>query len=815
MRLYVAGWASGVLLVLASSTSALSQWERMKLNHRPCPVVCNSTSDWSTWSEFHDTKDLAVCDEPLLLAFNLYSPIDDSNTHTVIRACTAGNDESTVNFLEDSGYVSPDAMGSTNFGPANKRRDDTPNTDTNTTCGVGSAPESRATRQLSSWETEDTLSDGAAQDVLIAVQTLKTSIQKTTLACDDRKNLFAYYHGTLVGVYSGSRVDVMHTSEPMLNELIAELEYSNSSSRKALEACGGYCTATHIFGVVADPSGDFGAVQDIVKKWNEGELMREPSTMRSATGGKSFSSALWTFGSGNGNGTGNGTEPSALQSRWHRLDIRAECRNIRVEDKDTCASLASRCGIGTAAFQNFNKNQGNFNCNNLQPGQAVCCSSGTLPNVKPDPSPDGTCATHEVKAEQGCQRIAVTYGITQDDLFEFNKKTWGWDGCDNGNPKIGLRVCVSKGNPPMPAEVWNAECGPTVPGTKAPGDGTDLADLNPCPLDVCCNFWGHCGTNKDFCIPSKSSTGNPGTSAPGENGCIANCGMKLVNNDTPPKQYRKIGYFEGWNYNRKCLNMHVDDIEDGYTHIHFAFGEFTSNLDVLIKDDTKEQWKAFLKAKRDYKKILSFGGWEFSNAPSTSGLFRKAVSAGNRNSVADRLVKFVKDNGIDGLDFDWEYPGATDIEGSDPGQEEDGDNYLEFLKVVREKLPSDKSLSIATASSYWYLKGFPIKKMAPVLDYIVFMTYDLHGQWDVGREWSMDGCKAGNCLRSHINSTETMDSMVMMTKAGVPSHKVVMGVTSYGRSFKMTDSTCRGPLCKFNPLDRVLVQRAISNLSDY
>ncbi|KAJ5817103.1 hypothetical protein N7447_009336 [Penicillium robsamsonii] len=36
-----------------------------------------------------------------------------------------------------------------------------------------------------------------------------------------------------------------------------------------------------------------------------------------------------------------------------------------------------------------------------------------------------------------------------------------------------------------------------------------------------------------------------------------------------------------------------------------------------------------------------------------------------------------------------------------------------------------------------------------------------------------------------------------MTKAGVPSHKIVVGVTSYGRSFKMADATCRGPLCTY------------------
>lgn len=30
-------------------------------------------------------------------------------------------------------------------------------------------------------------------------------------------------------------------------------------------------------------------------------------------------------------------------------------------------------------------------------------------------------------------------------------------------------------------------------GTQKPTNGTKLADLNPCPLNVCCNIWGQCG----------------------------------------------------------------------------------------------------------------------------------------------------------------------------------------------------------------------------------------------------------------------------------------------------------------------------------
>jgi chitinase len=41
----------------------------------------------------------------------------------------------------------------------------------------------------------------------------------------------------------------------------------------------------------------------------------------------------------------------------------------------------------------------------------------------------------------------------------------------------------------------------------------------------------------------------------------------------------------------------------------------------------------------------------------------------------------------------------------------------------------------------------------------------------------------------------------MITKAGVPSNKVVVGVTSYARSFKMTTPGCHGEMCTFTGPD--------------
>jgi GH18 family chitinase len=175
-------------------------------------------------------------------------------------------------------------------------------------------------------------------------------------------------------------------------------------------------------------------------------------------------------------------------------------------------------------------------------------------------------------------------------------------------------------------------------------------------------------------------------------------------------------------------------------------------------------------------------------------------------------------------------PQAPDLPGIPKGSPDEPANYLKFLQLVKSKLPSDKSLSIAAPASFWYLKQFPIAAISKTVDYIVYMTYDLHGmyqdlraltradevsgQWDYESPWASDGCPKGSCLRSHgktlfkassncltnsipVNLTETENSLAMVTKAGVEARKLVIGVSSYGRSFKMSSARCKGPACTF------------------
>ncbi|GAB1217539.1 hypothetical protein ATERTT37_006778 [Aspergillus terreus] len=130
------------------------------------------------------------------------------------------------------------------------------------------------------------------------------------------------------------------------------------------------------------------------------------------------------------------------------------------------------------------------------------------------------------------------------------------------------------------------------------------------------------------------------------------------------------------------------------------------------------QFDGLLKLKA-VKRVVSFGGWSFSTDYDTFPIFRVGVSPANREAFAQSVAKFATDHNLDGLDFDWEYPGLFE-EGS-------------TAPAIRE------TLSIAAPASYWYLKGFPIKEISDVVDYIVYMTYDLHGQWDFNNAWANSG----------------------------------------------------------------------------
>ncbi|KAK3358161.1 killer toxin alpha/beta [Lasiosphaeria hispida] len=728
-----------------------------------CPVACGDRQP-SSWTVYTSLSRLRACSKPVLFDFSIYNPVEDPDTPVKLRVCTTDG----ANTIRNA-YTNRKSSGSPQRQAACTSRP--------------TAVESMAA--LAVVHEGPDLRKGAA--LISALQSLEKYFTRSSPSCENDV-MFAYDKGVVAGAYVGAAFGGATVSS-VVARLVEEVRRTRPGTRMAAQLCGPERSGRHTLGIFLDSMGNLTAAQAAVRGWNEAACQDD--------GGPSKSIPI--FARSAARNVYRSVRGSLAPRQTTEPPEQGTCKTIRVGRNELCDALAKRCGISTADFAKYNP--GKDFCWNLLPGQPVCCGPGRLPDIRPKPSENGTCATHLVTGVDDCSFLAASNGLTRKEIEEFNNgTTWGWYGCNR--LLADSYICLSEGDPPMPFPIPDALCGPTKPGTSPPSEGQELKDLNPCPLNACCNVWGHCGISGDFCNDKKLPAGNPGTSAH-PNGCVASCGTYIVKDDTKPSSFGRIAYYESWNFNRSCLWQHAEKANtDGtYTIIHWAFADINSgDWTVNIVDDY-DQWDRF-ESITDMHKVISFGGWTFSNNDETYDVLRQAMSPQNRNQFATNVAQFVFDNDLSGVDFDWEYPGATDIPGTPGGFPDDGANYLEFLTVMKQKLSTDGvtskyTMSIAAPASFWYLKNFPIKKMSEQLSYIVYMTYDLHGQWDVGNDWAMEGCPAGNCLRSHVNVTETEIALSMITKAGVPASMIYVGESSYGRSFKMSQAGCDGPMCTF------------------
>ncbi|KAI0181182.1 putative glycosyl hydrolase, family 18 [Hypoxylon sp. FL1284] len=799
-----------------------------------CPVSCSKTNDTSSsegWFLFADAADLASCNETMLLNMAVGARAEDESSSSV-RACTADySSGAKAAFLTDDSKAS--------------------------LCSTSNRALKEASISMHEPQVGSDAAEFSAAHLLAAGNQISRHLASQVPSCDNDAIEFAYSQSAAIGVYSGVEVHQHGITTKVLDNLLKYAEEKAIFKATVVQLCGADGRgADYAIGIVAAGAKNLPFVQQAVKTWASGKCVTQPDageswmsvTLRVPSPIENASNSTNTTAP-----TPSGTSPASLKVR-SPLTKRANCKTTKVKSGDGCWAVADRCGISQADLKKYNRKNlcdtlvldelvccssgtlpdtlppadehGNCKtrsvvqgdtcgtlaskcgisssdftkanpqkdlCSKLVEGQKVCCTAGKKPNVKPKPDEDGNCAVYTTQKNDNCAKIAAARDLQTSDLEQYNKNTWGWTGCKK--LLADFKMCVSKGNPPMPAPVSNAICGPTVEGSERPDKGKNLTDLNPCPLNVCCNIWGQCGLTDDFCTVKKSETGAPGTSG-AKNGCVSSCSRELKKG-SPPEEKIKIAYFEAWNTDRKCLTMDVDQIDTSeYTHVHFAFADINPDTFAVDVSKVKDQFDIF-KGMTDVKKVISFGGWDFSTKPGTFSVLRTAVQPANREAFRNSIIDFMQKNGMDGVDLDWEYPGAPDIPGIPSDDPENGKNYYEFLSGLKESLGSSKSVSFAAPASYWYLKAFPIEKMVKDIDYIVYMTYDLHGQWDYGNKWTSPGCDGGNCLRSHVNETETKDALVMITKAGAPTAKVVIGVASYGRSFKMAKAGCDSELCQF------------------
>jgi chitinase len=266
-----------------------------------------------------------------------------------------------------------------------------------------------------------------------------------------------------------------------------------------------------------------------------------------------------------------------------------------------------------------------------------------------------------------------------------------------------------------------------------------------------------------------------------------------------------FGYFTEWSiYDRK---FSVDQIKaNQLTHVLYAFmlpnpsqEDYTILKDgypfppnpynpstpeaTLIHHDGYEGPNNMAKLKQlklqypHLKVLVSIGGWTLSWT-----LSKIAANDTLRQRLVQTAVKFIVDNGLDGLDVDWEYPGKKGEPYNYVDPINDKTNLLRLLGDLRAEMnaKSAKKLELTCAVGCDPLVIKNYKGAAPYLDYILLMTYDFAGDWgDGGHQTAIYNNPAGTD-DPQWNVHAAVNNVIL---AGFSKTQICVGSPMYGRGW--------------------------------
>lgn len=197
--------------------------------------------------------------------------------------------------------------------------------------------------------------------------------------------------------------------------------------------------------------------------------------------------------------------------------------------------------------------------------------------------------------------------------------------------------------------------------------------------------------------------------------------------------------------------------------------------------------------------MLTIGGWTGSQ------YFSSAVATeANRTAFVKTVLSLVDKYDLDGLDFEyvgpseslqqhsdiphsWEYPNKQGM-GCNLIAADDSQNFLAFLQSLRSAVGQNFTLSAAAGiTPFAGPDGEPlsdVSEFAKALDYVAIMNYDVWGSWS-----ATTGPNAPlNDTCSSQQEGSAVSAVKSWTDSGFPANQLVLGVASYGHSFKVAQT---------------------------
>jgi chitinase len=213
------------------------------------------------------------------------------------------------------------------------------------------------------------------------------------------------------------------------------------------------------------------------------------------------------------------------------------------------------------------------------------------------------------------------------------------------------------------------------------------------------------------------------------------------------------------------------------THINYAFGHVNETFNGIMinrpprqgaandgRATSEDRLRSIVELKQQkpsLKIFLSIGGWG-------SGRFSEmAADETNRLAFAADCKRVVDEFGLDGIDMDWEYP--TSASAGISASPDDTENFTLLMRDIRQAIGKDKLLTFASAANARYVD---FRAVDPYVDFVNIMTYDMGNP----------PLHHAALFRSENTRLSAAESVDLHVEAGVPLHKLTLGIAFYGRA---------------------------------
>ncbi len=267
-----------------------------------------------------------------------------------------------------------------------------------------------------------------------------------------------------------------------------------------------------------------------------------------------------------------------------------------------------------------------------------------------------------------------------------------------------------------------------------------------------------------------------------------------------------IGYYAGWQQYKRGGVFHQKNLDfRKYTILNYSF--FSPNEEGVIwmpdpwgdnlvlrgqidwtqppKPDGTYHYVPYsnmidLAHSKGTKVMLSLGGWTLStHFPEVAAVPEK------RTKFASECIRMIREFNFDGIDIDWEFPGATPGNGT-VHRENDTENFNLMMLEIRDSLDAHTKktgkyylLTAAFHTVPYLAEKIDWEVISKTLDYVNCFGYDFFGAWDpvTNHNAPLYAPAEGD---PRVNQAAGFKLLTETYK--VPAEKIVLGIGFYGRT---------------------------------